>query len=159
MPIYDIGELTGVNIWKYWLILGIACFIIAIYTTRSALRTLPPSDNTKWDFEENSYSVVWGLFLAVITITYYAGTVNIDPEIRDQLNIVLTVQLAINLFWSLAIDEESAPWLFYTQLLLAVTVLWLMKIFWKISKFGFWICVLYFCTILFETYRIYRDLP
>ena len=100
MPIYDIGELTGINIWKYWLILGIVCFIIAIYTTRSALKMLPPSDDAKWEFEENSYSVIWGLFLAVITITYYAGTVNVDPDIRDELNIVLTIQIAINLFWS-----------------------------------------------------------
>lgn len=142
---YDISYHKDSHLWKWFLVIGAVFIIIGIYLG-GKLR-----DDLDWDYEVNNHCSFWALALVLVSILTYIGLVGLEQSISDKLTITILIQLGLGAIWAYFMWKQNVTGLIVTQIILLVSILYMMVLFANVSDFGFWVSLIYFFSVLYAT--------
>lgn len=136
----------------------IFCFLIVFLTAFIGSRFTTPNTNTEWYNSTKTaitppnyiFPIVWNILFALIAISLYLAWINAKQNQKNKLAIIFTINLALNILWSIIFFSLKNPVLSFLELIILwLSILIMLTTTYKINRLSFYLLIPYLIWVTF----------
>jgi hypothetical protein len=143
---YELSHIKGDHLWKWVLVIGAVLIAIAMYMGGR----LHDIEDTR--FRLDIHSAFWALCILLLSILVFVDLVGLEVDVEGKVGLIIIVELVLGVAWAYFDYKKSETGLLLTQVLILVSVAYLIYLFSNISRFAFWISIVYFLSVAYATF-------